>query len=155
MGFMGSMFGGSERTKFIELFKEQIRIYLSKKFYLEGQQKDYYFGKSLIGDDFTVFYNVDMSSAVDNAIKHAYGHVWKKYENMFFTGSALAGYLFVNLSNSAFHIPVKSTDVLWYRNEDEYHFRIGYMPTGVLENAIKENPERWEMYLKYKDVREE
>lgn len=155
MGFMGSMSGGSERTKFIELFKEQIRIYLSKKFYLEGQQKDYYFGKSLIDDDFSVFYNVDMSSAVENAIGYAYGHVWRKYENMFFTGDTSAGYLFVNLSNSAFRIPVKSTDVLWYRGEEEYHFRIGYMPTGVLENAIKENPERWEMYLKYKEVREE
>ena len=151
MGFMGSMFGSSERTKFIELFKEQIRVYLSRKFYLEGQQKDYYFGKSLIDDDFSVFYNVDMRFVIKDAIGYAYDQVWGQYEDAFFTGFRTPGYLFVDLSNSAFKIPVFSCDRLWYRDEDEYHFRIGYMPTGVLEDAIKENPERWEMYLKYKD----
>ena len=154
MGFMGNMFGGSERTKFIELFKGSIRIYLSRKFYLEGQQKDYYFGKSLIDDDFSVFCNdPNILSIIGEAIDYAYGRVWKMFENSFFTKYGPGGS--IDLYRSAFNIRVYSKDRLWYRGEEEYPFRIGYMPTGVLENAIKENPERWEMYLKYKDVREE
>ena len=150
MGFMGSMFGSSERTKFIELFKEQIRGYLSRKFYLEGQQKDYYFGKSLIDDDFSVFCNnTNTLRIIKEAIDYAYTRVWKMYENSFFTSYGPGKR--IDLSRSAFEIHVYSEDRLWYRNEDEYHFRIGYMLTGVLEDAIKENSERWEMYLKYKD----
>ena len=142
MSFMGNIFGGSERTKFIELFKESIRIYLSRKFYLEGQQKDYYFGKSLIGDDFSVFCNdPNILSIIGEAIDYAYDRVWKMFENSFFTEYGPGGR--IDLYRSAFNIHVYSKDRLWY------------MPAGVLENAIKENPERWEMYLKYKDVREE
>ena len=145
MGFWGSR----NETTFEDKFKSFIRSYLSKKFYLEGKQKDYYFGESIIGGLFVIFYNKgNMRSVCRQAIEYAYGQVWDSYElNRKSTTSCYP----VDLGDSAFNIPVYSDDRCWTLDDNKYYFRIFYMPPDVLENAIIENPERWELYQKYKD----
>lgn len=148
MGFWGSR----NETIFEDKFKFLIRSYLSRKFYLEGEQKDYYFGESIIGGLFTVFYNnnnINMKYVCKNAIDYAYEEVWKPYYEQ---GRASSEECYpVDLGDSAFNIPVYSNDRHWIIDDNDYYFRIFYMPPDVLENAIRKNPERWELYQKYKD----
>jgi len=54
---MGFWTNTSGSTSLKDSFQSSIRTYLSQKFYLEGEQKDYYFGQSIIGGTFTIFYN--------------------------------------------------------------------------------------------------
>ena len=40
-----------------EIIKENIQNYMTKQFYMEGKDRDYYFGKSELNENLTVFYN--------------------------------------------------------------------------------------------------
>lgn len=62
-----------------------------------------------------------------------------------------------SLSSSAFMIPMGYFGSRWwdidgrYGNEEIIGYQINYMPSGALDEAIKNNPERWALYKKYRD----
>lgn len=138
-------------TTISDVMIEYIRDFMSEKFYMEGEDKDYYFGKSELNDELTLFYNdigkatEFLSVSVEEAIKHGILRIEKEY-------SLNVGKLpqHIDYSTSAFAIPVYSKIIRWKpMDESEYNYwQINYMQSGVLEKAIKDNPERWEFYKK-------
>ncbi len=143
-----------------EVIKENIRKCMTEQFYIEGQDKDYYFGKSELNDNLTVFYNniesekavQCLENAVCNSIQTAFRMVdEKKY------GLRHHSNTHFSLSSSAFMIPMGYFGSRWwdidgrYGNEEIIGYQINYMPSGALDEAIKNNPERWALYKKYRD----
>lgn len=133
-----------------DLVKDYIKEYMTEMFYLEGKDKDYYFGKSKLNDELTVFYN-DIGEATSNlkfTVKRAIEKGLHKFQEDY--GFNRLDSEIIDFSSSAFCIPVYSEIVYWYKDDDKYRCQINYMQAGVLEEAIKKNPERWELYEKYK-----
>ena len=134
-----------------DIIKQYIRNYMTEKFFLEGENKDYYFGKSLLNDDLTVFYNDmgDITSTLRSSISQAieYGFDELTAHNLMRWSSQKK-----DLSCSAFCIPVFSKSATFKDSDGNvYYCNVNYMKTGVLEKAIEENPERWELYKRYQN----
>ena len=135
-----------------DIVKEYIRNYMTEKFFLEGENKDYYFGKSLLNDDLTVFYN-DMGditstlrSSIGQAIDRGFIEIKSEYNLSSFN------YPEKDFTCSALCIPVFTKSVRFKDSDGNvYYCQINYMKTGVLEKAIEENPERWELYKRYQE----
>lgn len=133
---------------FDEYMKKHIREYMTDRFYLEGEKKDYYFGKSPLNDHLTVFYNSpDCRSVIGNAVSKSHDQMLRE-NNMYWKGGNK-----VDLSSSAFHIFVVAEEFIDVDkdSDDEYAFYINHMQSGVLEEAIQKEPERWELYQKLKN----
>ena len=133
---------------FDEYMKKHIREYMTNRFYLEGEKKDYYFGKRPLNDHLTVFFNSkDCWHVVQQAVSDSHLQMLRE-NNMRWKAENK-----VDLSQSAFHIPVISAEFVDVDedSDDEYTFYINYMQTGVLEEAIQKEPERWELYQKLKN----
>lgn len=135
-----------------DILKEYIQDYMTEMFYLEGENKEYYFGISKLNDELTVFYN-DIGDGTKNLESSVRSAIWKgidRFARDYKFGTA--GGEDINLSASAFNIPVYSVIKHLTNNDgDMYSIQINYMKTGVLEDAIKNNPERWALYEKIKN----
>lgn len=136
-----------EQMTFEEYMIEGIRKYMAERFFIEGENEDFYFGKSLLNDYTTVFYNPDICShsEIFHCIKKVYDDLcWNNNIGTYDLES-------LDLSGSAFRIHASCRKYIYYNKNDEaskYVFGINYMEKGVLEEAIKKNPKRWELYKK-------
>lgn len=130
-----------------DFVKESIRNYMSERFFLEGNNKDYFFGKSLWNDHLTVFYNDlgDRTSLLERAVNQAVNNSLTQLGREVGHGYTYNG---TDLSVSAFNIPVK----FYYYGETvgDNNFAINVIKVNALEEAIKREPERWNLYLKYR-----
>lgn len=149
-------------TNIRNIIKENIQNCMAEQFYIEGKDKDYYFGKSELNDNLTVFYNNIGSEKVVQCLKNAVSHSIQKGFEMITErkyGLRCKSMVSSDLSFSAFMIPMGIIKCYWfdmgmdYNHEDEtiVECQINYMPSGVLEEAIKNNPERWDVYKKYRN----
>lgn len=142
-----------------EVIKENIRKCMTEQFYIEGQDKDYYFGKSELNDNLTVFYNNIGSEKAVKCLEEVVRHSIAKGFQMLEERKRVSKYrncTNFSLSCSAFMIPMGYLEGSWWNNDeddDEMFERrqINYMPSGALDEAIKNNPERWALYKKYRD----
>jgi len=128
-----------------EFFKEKITSYMEDIFYLQGENKDYYFGKSPLNDALTVFSNVGICDVLRQAINRAYDDFTAKYNLSKYSDCV------VNLKDSAFKIDARTTTFKYQKYYDAPQiltYTINCMEKGVLEEAIRENPERWNLYLR-------
>lgn len=141
-------------AKISDIIRENIQNYMTERFYIEGKDKDYYFGKSELNDDLTVFYNnmenEEATHCLGKTVREAVYNGFIKFQNEY--GLMCMKSDNFSLSSSAFMIPVYSYKSYWSNDDDEnYDCQINWMPTGILELAIKNNPERWNLYKKYRD----
>ena len=136
-----------EQMTFEEYMIEGIRQYMMERFFIEGENEDFYFGKSLLNDYTTVFYNPDICShhEIYNCIDKVFKNLCRDNDLVYYDSESL------DLGNSAFRIKASCNKYIYYYRNDEdskYVFGINYMAKGVLEEAIKKNPKRWELYKK-------
>lgn len=134
-----------------EIFKEYIQDYMTEMFYLEGENKDYYFGISKLNDGLTVFFN-DIGNGtknLENSVARAIEDGFNKFAREYNFGTA-GGYS-KDLSLSALNIPAYSVAKYFMKDGNKFTIQINFMKTGVLEAAIKNNPERWTLYEKIKN----
>ncbi len=134
-----------------EIIKGYIQEYMSEMFYLEGKNKDYYFGISKLNDELTVFYN-DIGDSTENLVKsiiNAINGGLDKFAREYGLGTA-GGYT-KDLSISALNIPAYIVGKYLMKDGKKYTFQINFMKTDVLEDAIKNNPERWAQYERIKN----
>ena len=137
-------------TAISDIIKDYIKEHMTEMFYIEGKNKDYYFGKSQLNDELTVFYNdigeitENLKDAVATSVSKGFDDFIREY------GFGRSGIETIDLSKSAFNVPVYSRIAIFTKDGDSYKCQINYMQSGVLEEAIKKNPERWKLYEKYK-----
>jgi len=134
--------------EWIERIKKTIIAYMSDRFYIEGEEKDYYFGKSILNDGLTIFYN-DTYGVEYNLS----GVLFSRLADLLYKNFLNYGFIVVNridLKETAFNIPVKTAELLVRPRDDEgptyFSIQLNLMPPKVLEDAIEKNHERWELY---------
>lgn len=128
-----------------EFVKDCIRNYMSERFFLEGESKDYFFGKSIWNDYLTVFYNDlgERTSVLERVLNQATNNSLSQLAKEIGQGGAYYG---TDLAISAFNIPAR---IHYYgTNSNDNSLAVNVIKTNVLEEAIKKEPERWELYLK-------
>ena len=141
-----------EKRAFDRFAMEYIRKGLSEQFYLEGKNKDYYFGKSPLNKGLTVFYNKERVESriwyiVDGLKQEALKNCFfgKDFENIHGTSCW-------NLSEAGLNVSSGRRYTCNYRNrvdkDMKLSFIINVLEPNVLEKAIQREPERWALYQK-------
>ena len=134
-----------------ERFKEFIREYMSERFYVEGEDKDYYFGECPLNEYLTVFYNPEICKCneIVSGLKSVHFYDIAQFENRrMFDAHAVC---VLDLSSSAFRIEGGTfrldVSVDGDTGPERAHFRyLNVLPKGALEDRIKNEPERWALY---------
>lgn len=139
-----------------ERFKEFIREYMSERFYVEGEDKDYYFGECPLNEYLTVFYNPEICkcSAIISGLKSAHFRDIAQFETRRICYADYRSVL--ELSSSAFRIEggtvQLNVSVDGGMGSERAHFRyVNVLPKGALEDRIKNEPERWALYEKWRE----
>ena len=133
-----------------EIIKENIQNYMTKQFYMEGKDRDYYFGKSELNENLTVFYNNIGSEKANQCLEETLRDSIKQVSNADREGLRFRKCRVYSLNSSALMIPVYCFEFDWWNDRAKYdeliEYKINCMPVGVLEEAIKNNPKRWAHY---------
>ena len=128
-----------------EAVKKHLKEHLSDYLYFEG--KDYYFrSQNPLNNNLTIY----TKSVPFRLIKE---NVWRSLHDVFKDDYHLSDYGEINLQSSVFHIPVLLRSIEICKGlikQGFYEYSI--MEPNVLEEAIKKDPERWEMFKKSKGL---
>ena len=115
-----------------EFVKDCIRNYMSERFFLEGESKDYFFGKSIWNDYLTVFYNDldDRTNVLEKVLNQAVNNSLSQLAKEVGRGYAYNG---TDLAISAFNIPARF--YYYGTNSNDNSLAVNVIKTNVLEEA--------------------
>ena len=137
-------------------FKNLMREYMSERFYVEGEDKDYYFGECPLNEYLTVFYNPEICKCneIVSGLKSAHVRDIAQFETRRIRYADYQSVL--DLSSSAFRIAGGTfrldVSVDGDTGSERAHFRyVNVLPKGALEDRIKNEPERWALYEKWRE----
>lgn len=143
----------ADKRMFDEFAMEYIREKLSEMFFLEGKNRDYYFGKSPLNKGLTVFYNNShVGESICGVVKGIAPEFWKT--NLKHSNFEVNNTTSWSLQKTGFNLSGVRYTCYFYQRYDDMRqhqclsYNINVLEPNVLEEAIEREPERWALYQK-------